>query len=303
MINILLVGILGYFFINGFMKKYTMINASMITMLSAILMCGYIKTILMLMMFCINLFFVNYDFVVKSYNVGKKTLNNMIQLSELESTMANSSPNVKTSCQTSSNEEIDVLKSIKSKIIWCEKQYLNISTICENIKTTTNNQITDFFEKYKNSTLKIDVDILCEFVINSLTFCKSICCEFYNILVEFAIIDKCANTLKQYYDTSMKVYNFENLETTEDTKDISKTDVLDKLDEMNNLFDMMIPAFKNIDTQFQPNFTMQNVNNIMPTDKEMKELNEMMTIFQNMGKITQCEPNKKILLKKKKKKV
>lgn len=275
-LQILLILLLSQTCINGFLIEYTITNTILIIFLSTILMYGFCGITWMFVMCCIVAFLLKYEFILKSYKVTKKTLNNLIQLVELDNNTQSMSKITK--------DELTKLKSIKLKIIWFEELYKNFLTTYQSVKTITNNNLN-------NNCLKENVDIVMLFLNNLYLFVKSVCVEYFIILKDLPIFGLCISECDLYYQTSIKLYESNMSDDSNNLLEPVQDDMLQKLDEMNDFFNMMMPTLEN-----QTDVKLNTPLNI-PSDKEL------LNIFQTIGKMAQAESEQKIVLKKKKRKV
>ena len=272
MLNILIWPLLIGSVLNVCVETYSLMHVCAIVVCIQIILFGLTNTLITLMMFGLWQFIVNYDFIAKSYRVTNSTLKNIIKMSEFDDSEGN-------------KENIETLKSINSKISWCESHYEKYISVYTKAKTKLNDQILEFVVMYKKSVLKIDINnlmLVCNFLITLLT---DIIFSTWELFKEFTIFGYYITKCEKYYNAGTTLYN-SNLDTqkienksvpnkTNQLNQLGQLSQLDQLDQMNNLFNAMMPsleAMKNIPITKQSK----------SSDKSMEDLFKMMGSLSTM---------------------
>ena len=262
---------------HGLFTEFTKYNMAVVLAGFSLLLFGNITTLFMSVLLGAFLLLLNYDYVLRTFNVIKKTMNNMIKITNVANTT------------NMTRDDIQSLKSMKDNVEWCEEKYTKI----QNKYTHAKSEIMNLADVFYKSILFEDVEFI---ITNSDMFLQCVVMNMFDIFEMIVLcaesvplIKLCTTNVKTYYGSSNLIYNSYNEQANTQILDNTvKPDVISQLEDMNKMFDMISPALNNM------NLNNMNLNNSMPSESDM------MKIFQSIGKITKQENNTKNLLKKKK---
>lgn len=295
MINLLSYLALFATLLNGFITTFEILHIGVIICLLTFLINGFVTTLQTFTIFGILMLVLNYEFVVKTYNVSSRTLNNVIKLAEIEN---------------ENKEEIQTMKSIQKKVIWFESKYDIINLNYKYIKKQTTKQFDNFIEKYNESILKSDIEFFLKILNFFSNLATSIIFEMYQLLKEMVIIGYYIKACESYLIVGTNLYEQQNTQVVTNKEKIKVSEaqsdsIINQMDQVNDLIDMMMPTLESLKNMPLKNISLKNMplqqpqntfdlNNLgpMPSDKDMMNMLQMFGNFSSTNQKVKPKKNK-----------